>query len=532
MDLSDRRTVLALGMGLALLAVGVPLATAVVVSQRQTLAEAGRFSGLIAAELVRRVDEAAGQAAEAFRILEASASTDPCSEEQRALMRRLDLESGYLQAVGYVAGEALICSSIENGGKAVPLGPPDFVNRHGWPVRLAVRLPVSPEARFYLSHHPDSGYATVIHYDRVVDIFVSAPGLTLAVLSQSSGRLVAANGPIEADWLEAVRNGPRETTLDGHVLVAAPSERFDYTAMVSVSVDVFRPFARANYLLLLPYGLGVSALLVWLVVLATRRQLSMSTAIRQGIKRREFRLVYQPVVALEDGRIVGVEALARWRRANGKDIPPDEFIRSAEQSGRIRALTRHLFRLAEVDARRLLALHPDLRIALNLSAADLHSEETVDLVEGLLRRLHARQGQIVVEATESCLVDVARAGHIVQAIRATGAAVAIDDFGTGYSALSYLEKLEVDYLKIDRCFVDTIGTDAPTNQVVPHIIRLGKSLGLALVAEGVETEAQADYLRREGVFFAQGWLFGRPMSPDELLARLAQTEREARERAA
>jgi sensor c-di-GMP phosphodiesterase-like protein len=522
MDLYDRRTVIALGVTLAVLAVGVPMAAAVVFSERQTLAEAGRFSSLIAAELIRRTDDAAAQAADAFRRLAASdAAAEPCGAAQRRLMRQLDLESGYLQAVGHVEGESLVCSSLDEAHAPIPLGPPDFVDRHGWLVRLAVPLPMSPEARHYISQHPQSGYATVIHYDRVVDLFSHTPGLTLALIGRSSGRLVAASGELHPDWIAAARDAVRESTRAGHVLVTTPSERFDYTALVVVSADVFRPFARATYALLLPYGLGVSALLVWLVVLATRRQLSMATAIRLGIRRGEFRLVYQPVVALTDGRIMGVEALARWRRANGREVPPDVFIRSAEQNGRIQALTRHLFRLAEADARRLLAARPGLHLALNLSAADLHSMDTVELVRGLRQRLGVGAGQIVVEATESCLIDVQRAGHVVAALRATGVAVAIDDFGTGYSSLSYLEQLEVDYLKIDRCFVDTIGTDAPTSHVVPHIIRLGRSLGLALVAEGVETAAQADYLREAGVRFAQGWHFGRPLPVEGLIERLA-----------
>ena len=170
--------------------------------------------------------------------------------------------------------------------------------------------------------------------------------------------------------------------------------------------------------------------------------MSMPALIRSALRRREFFLVYQPIVELESGRCVGAEALVRWRRADGTMVRPDHFIPVAEESG---------------------------------------------LIE----------------------------------IRALNVKIAIDDFGTGYSSLSYLENLPLDYLKIDKSFVDTMGGDAATSQVAPPIIEMARSLRLEMIAEGVETEAQAAFLRQRGVRYAQGYFFAKPMPFPEFASYFA-----------
>jgi sensor c-di-GMP phosphodiesterase-like protein len=139
------------------------------------------------------------------------------------------------------------------------------------------------------------------------------------------------------------------------------------------------------------------------------------------------------------------------------------------------------------------------------------------MVADLIRAPGLGPRNIVIEATERRLFNTELVRLNVAAVRKIGVPVAIDDFGTGYSSLSYLELFRTDFLKIDQSFIRTVGTDAATNQVVPHIIEMAKSLGMQLIAEGVETEAQARYLRERGVQYAQGWLFARPMSASALV---------------
>lgn len=156
-------------------------------------------------------------------------------------------------------------------------------------------------------------------------------------------------------------------------------------------------------------------------------------------------------------------------------------------------------------------------LAINMSASDFHDKKTFGLLEELISETGARNGSLVIEATETSLLNSDRAKDVIEKVHAKGILVSLDDFGMGYSSLSYLEKFKFDYLKIDKSFVDKIGTDAPTNSVVLHIIEMAKAMDIKMIAEGVETEEQAAFLRARGVQYAQGWLFGRPMGLDQVL---------------
>ncbi|MBU2097268.1 MAG: EAL domain-containing protein, partial [Gammaproteobacteria bacterium] len=277
-------------------------------------------------------------------------------------------------------------------------------------------------------------------------------------------------------------------------------------------------------LLLLPIalvaGTGLSASLIYLA----RQQSSLATQIRLGLKRDEFFLTYQPVVDISNGRWLGAEALLRWKRRDGEIVMPDAFIPIAEQSGLISQLTMRVINLVETDMSALLTAEPDFFVTINLSARDLQSERTLDLLMNLKRNSGAKSGQLVVEITERMLVDPEQAARSIQTIRSRGIHVAIDDFGTGYCSLSYLETMSFDALKIDRLFVEAIDKQAATSPVVLHIIEMANTLGLKIVAEGVETREQADYLREHGVHFAQGWLYSKPLLAEQLIQQIATSD--------
>lgn len=243
-----------------------------------------------------------------------------------------------------------------------------------------------------------------------------------------------------------------------------------------------------------------------------RQRRSIGAALRLALKRDEFYLRYQPIVELASGRCIGVEALLRWHRPDGEQIGPELFIPVAEQAGFITRLTERVLELVEADAGHYLAAHPDFHVAINLSAADLQSTAIVDLIERFLQRSGARPSNLMVEITERGFLDLDNARRVLDLLRTRGIEVAIDDFGTGYSSLSYLESLALDFLKIDRSFIEAIGTRAPTSQVVGHIIAMARTMGLHMIAEGVESQAQADFLKQQAVQYAQGWLFGKPVS--------------------
>jgi sensor c-di-GMP phosphodiesterase-like protein len=248
--------------------------------------------------------------------------------------------------------------------------------------------------------------------------------------------------------------------------------------------------------------------------------------IRTALARRQFHLHYQPVVELASGRIIGAEALIRWDRGTAGEIPTDRFIDAAEEAGLVPLITAHVFELLAEDARSVLAISPDFRFSVNLSASDLHRPSILGEVTRLLDRCGLEPRNLVIEATERSLVDVDRARETMDRLREMGVRLAIDDFGTGYSSLAYLAQIEADFLKIDKLFVQALGTESATNQVAERIIEMGKDLNLEIVAEGIETKEQEALTQRLAVEFAQGYLYGQAMALDDLLVRLRTDRRE------
>jgi sensor c-di-GMP phosphodiesterase-like protein len=267
---------------------------------------------------------------------------------------------------------------------------------------------------------------------------------------------------------------------------------------------------------IVPFGILLGAIFSILAFLLARQQTGMLAKLDRAVRRKELFLVYMPIVELSSGKWVGAEALLRWRQRSGEVIGPDVFVPIAERHHRIKKLTSTALEQLVADSRHHLAEYADdMYISINLTAADLSDPASVENV----CRASAAAGvpSIMVEATEGALLHVERVKSHIRQLRDLGIRVAIDDFGTGYSSLSYLSSLEVDCIKIDKSFVSSIGTASVTDHVVRHIIEMAKDLGLGLIAEGVETREQADYLIEQGVKYAQGWLFGKPMPVHEFV---------------
>ena len=225
-----------------------------------------------------------------------------------------------------------------------------------------------------------------------------------------------------------------------------------------------------------------------------------------------LQLWYQPQFDLRSGKLCGAEALMRWIEPDGTIIPPNRFIPVAEQFGHIHALGAMALRSACAEARRWqLEFGVDVPVAVNLSAAQFRRVGLSEMVAELLDEQGLPPQLLVLEITESVVMeDESLTRDTLQALAATGALLAIDDFGTGYSSLAYLKRFPVHHLKIDRAFVKDLGRDPDDEVIVRTIVQLGHSLGLVLVAEGVETEAQARILRSHGCECVQGFLYGRP----------------------
>ena len=258
-----------------------------------------------------------------------------------------------------------------------------------------------------------------------------------------------------------------------------------------------------------------------------RRRRELEKDLRDALIRDQFYLVYQPQISYRDHRVVGVEALIRWQHPEHGLVPPDLFIPLAEQNGTIIAIGEWVLDQA---CKQLREWHDqgfvDLRMAVNLSTVQLHHAELPRVVNNLLQMYRLPPRSLELEVTETGLMeDISTAAQHLLSLRRSGALIAIDDFGTGYSSLSYLKSLPLDKIKIDKSFVQDLLDDDDDATIVRAIIQLGKSLGMQVIAEGVETPEQEAYIISEGCHEGQGYLYSKPLPARELSAYLKQAQR-------
>jgi diguanylate cyclase (GGDEF)-like protein/PAS domain S-box-containing protein len=255
------------------------------------------------------------------------------------------------------------------------------------------------------------------------------------------------------------------------------------------------------------------------MTLRAQARLQLASDLTRAIADRQIEIEYQPIVQLPTGRIVGVESLARWQHPVRGAIPPSEFIDVAERSGAIVRLGDLVLEGALAATRHWLDDRPELllRIGVNLSARQLRDPDLVGRIATLLATYEVPPSWLVLELTESTMLDdVDTALSVMHQLKAIGVRFAVDDFGTGYSSLAYLHRLPVDVVKIDRGFTRELGHDAGVDQLVRTVVDLGRNLKLDTLAEGVETAEQRRILEAMGCGFAQGYLFARPLSRDDL----------------
>ncbi|PXW24383.1 sensor domain-containing protein [Paraburkholderia caballeronis] len=251
-------------------------------------------------------------------------------------------------------------------------------------------------------------------------------------------------------------------------------------------------------------------------------RMNLERRLRRALRDGELLLHYQPLVSLRDGRIVGMEALVRWRDPEAGLVPPSQFIPVAEESGLIGSLTEWVLREA---CRQNKAWQddglPPARVSVNISATVFQQRDITKLVTGVLDETGLDAGCLELELTESALMrNAEEAVSMLNELHALGVGLAVDDFGTGYSSLSYLKRLPVDRLKIDRSFVSDIGRSGDNETITSAIIALAHSLQLEVIAEGVETSAQFEFLRERACDEMQGYFFAAPLPNDQIPALL------------
>jgi sensor c-di-GMP phosphodiesterase-like protein len=307
---------------------------------------------------------------------------------------------------------------------------------------------------------------------------------------------------------------PQAGTSQRDLLVATlVSQRYALKSTVAASharLDTGESELRA--LGIVASGLLAVFIMALAVLLPRRERTNPITDIERALNAGEFVPYYQPIVDIRSGRLQGAEVLVRWCRADGSVVPPTAFIPLAESSGLIVELTRALMRRVCREVGAAMGLRPHLKIGFNLTARHFADEGIVEDVRRIFKKSPLRMSQIVLEVTErDPIANLSETRRVVAALQGLGVRVAIDDVGSGHSGLSYMLKLGVDIIKIDKMFIDSIGSDRNSNTIIETLIDLALNMRMDVVAEGVESFEQVVHLRELGIRAAQGYVFSPPL---------------------
>lgn len=435
-------------------------------------------------------------------------SGQPCAEVEQPL-RHQATASPFARSVNLVHDGVIYCTSM--------MGPYDTAEQA--PAYSDGRLllidgnVVTPERAVLVYRQPRGNGGVLVAID----------GQHLSDLLQINGQEVPLQLSVGTNWMSD----------DGHVSQApvagytdypfsTRSTRYPFTVLASYPTGASLQYIRQHYSPQFLLFLLLGALAGAATYRFSLRSASPSSELKRALHAGEFVPYYQPLVDAGNGRWEGVEVLMRWQHPSEGLVPPDQFIPLAERLGLIVPMTRTLMR----QVREQLASHAELlpegfHVGINITAAHCLDLQLLEECRDFLDAFPPGRITLVLELTERQMIAAtAVTEQLFAELRRLGVRIAIDDFGTGHSSLAYLREFRVDCLKIDRSFIALIGSDALSRHILDNILDLAVRLELALVAEGVETLEQSDYLTQRGVQFLQGYLYARPMPAEALFKTL------------
>lgn len=371
---------------------------------------------------------------------------------------------------------------------------------------IILSLPTRGEGEVNLLVNPN----LLLYFLDIVDQTNLGPDGFIAFVN-STGDIVVADGALaQSGKIKALEDGGERT----RVTLETPDGLLKVIGEISDSW-VLRHWITQAYV-----GVPLAILSVFVLFsiffLFFRRFQPYDQDLRTGLRDNEFELHYQPIVDIRDGSCAGVEALIRWRHPEEGVLLPGLFIPSAEKTGLINPLGNWVVRQVVKDLDGFFDRYPLRYVSVNLSPIQLNSGRLEDTIKWL-HEAPLPLESLVFEVTEQAMIREAQttAMDTLARIRKLGCGVALDDFGTGYSSLSNLTKFEFGFLKIDQQFIQGVNQDIRTNSILESMVELGQKLGVSVIAEGVETQEQRDYLHKLGVTYAQGWLFSIPLPVNE-----------------
>jgi len=506
------RHLISLVTGVLIFSVLVPICLSVWLAHRQAEEKFVDSLDNYASRVLIRTDKVVGQAKDALTSLQ-SPDFAPCSRMHLREMRRVAFSFRYIQEVIYVEGLTPLCSSLEQVSNAKPFPPAMRVTSDGYSAWLTTHNDLA--VNHYMAVLGKGHYMVMIDPDSLVDVIPFGELRTDAALIGHGNNIIFARSNTLEPHIRTLLEHQSLTRLQykGSMYVAKSASDLGFSVVAWSALTPLQESWHKQLLFWLPFGMLISLLAALFMLRILRRIQSPKNRLQDAINSRNIVVHYQPIVALASGKIVGAEALARWPQPDGSNLSPDIFVPLAEQTGLISQLTRLIVEKVFEEMGNWLHLHPEQHISINLAPADLISDKLPPLLSERLNKWQVQPGQIALELTERGFADPKVSAPAIAALRRAGYAVHIDDFGTGYSSLSYLQDLDVDTLKIDKSFVDAL----EYKNVTPHIIEMAKSLNLAMVAEGIETEGQLAWLHRHGVQYGQGWYYSKALAQVEFI---------------
>ncbi|WP_237154212.1 EAL domain-containing protein [Oryzibacter oryziterrae] len=494
---------------------GAPIALSEYVLSHHALSLGRQEARYIAAQYLERAEVATGEALSLLSEIRTSNHED-CSAESRQFFGLKAFGSKYVSQIG-IADEtgALMCSE--------PMG------ALAQPARLPATEQGDPTVMLgILSDRKTMRQAIVTlrindHNRLVARLSMQALDIEAGASYFQDNAIVGVYLEDGAEWMKQVGNW-QPTSESDTIIENAVSERYPIKVMVTASTAA--ALSNINSLRTMTIVMAtIGGVLAFGFALWTTLRASEGDAFSRAVRNREFIPYYQPVFDLFTGEIRGCEVLVRWLRPDGTMVPPGQFLPYAEATGLIRDITRQLMTQTVSDVGELYNRNPGFKLSINLTAMHFNDLEIMEDIKQIYGDSLIRYEQLCFEVTEQHpLKDIALSRAIIGRIQALGSQVAIDDFGTGHGGLAYLQKLGVDIIKIDKMFIDHIGTDHSSQTIVDTLVDLGNQLGLGIIAEGVERTDQVEHLKSIGVATAQGYIYSPPLSAKAFLefARKAQ----------
>ncbi|VVE60187.1 Putative cyclic-di-GMP phosphodiesterase YlaB [Pandoraea captiosa] len=440
----------------------------------------------------------------------------PCTDADILALRRVAMRSPYFHDIARVHDSRLLCSAVVGRFDPEPaLPPPSHETRTGVKLWHTITGIVTPGVQVNAIGLGD----VVVFSPPVLPARLSMPGAGFASVASTSDMRFQFWRAGKFEDQQRIMLGKTSRWLD-----IGPLRQF---ALCSDSVDVCASaIYTSSRILTNPWGLFM-ALSIGAVVGGAvgqswrsrrRYRMSIDWVTQQAAESGGIHLVYQPLVRLRDGKMIGVEALARLNDSAGNPISPDIFIPIAERRGVIGLITRQVARKALVEMHARVLADPEFHVSINLAATDVVDQTFHTYLNHIAASLRVPRAQIALEVTERSTDNMTRLREALDRLRVDGYQIHIDDFGTGFSNLAYLSTLNVDALKIDRMFTQAIGKDTVGSAIVDQICKMATLLHVDVIVEGLETQAQADYmLTIHPDAIGQGWLFGKAVAAEDLM---------------